>query len=67
MIDDPQKICEAFYIHFATIGEKLGKNIRSHDPNPFSLPNSSISFFFFPATPEKISLLIGDIKTKNSG
>ena len=25
MIDDPQKICEAFHIHFATIGEKIGK------------------------------------------
>ena len=64
MIDDPQKICEAFNIHFATNGEKIGKNIKSHDPTLFSFPNSSTSFFFFPAAPEEIYLLIGDIKTK---
>ena len=64
MIDDPQKICEAFNIHFATIGEKIGKNIKSHDSTLFSFPNSSTSFFFFPATPEEIYLLIGGIKPK---
>ena len=47
MIDDPQKICEAFNIHFATIGEKIGKSIKFHDSTPFSFPNSSTSFFFF--------------------
>ena len=65
-IDDSQKICEAFIIHFATIGEKIEKNIKSHDPNPFSFPNSSTSFFFFPAMPEEIYLLTGDIKTKKA-
>ena len=66
MIDDPQKICEAFNIHFATIGEKIEKNIKSHDPTLFSFPNSSTSFFFFLATPEEIYLLIGGIKTKKA-
>ena len=66
MIYDPQKICEAFNIHFATIGKKIGKNFKSHDSTPFSFPNSSTSFFFFPATPEEIYLLIGDIKTKKA-
>ena len=65
MIDDPQKICEAFNIHFATIGEKIGKNIKSHDPT-LLFPNSSTSFFCFPATPEEIYLLIGGIKTKKA-
>ena len=66
MIDDPEKNCEAFNIHFATISEKIGKNIKSHDSTLFSFPNSSTSFFFFPATPEEICLLIGGIKTKKA-
>ena len=66
MIDNPQRICKAFNIHFATIGEKIGKNIKSHDPIPFSFSNLSTSLFFFPATLEEIYLLIGDIKTKKA-
>ena len=39
VIDDPQKICEAFNVPFATISEKIGKNIKSHDSTPFSRTN----------------------------
>ena len=54
MIDDPQKICV----------KKLEKTL-----NPMILPPShslihQLHSFFFPATPEEIYLLIGDIKTK---
>ena len=50
MTDEPQKICEAFNIHFATIGEKIGKKTL----NPMILPSSHSlihqlhSFFFWP-------------------
>ena len=64
MIDDPQKICEAFNVYFATIGEKIGKNIKSHKSTLSLLPNSPNSFFFSPATPEEIYSLIGNIKIK---
>ena len=46
MIDEPQKICKAFNIHFATIGEKIGKSIKSHDSTPsHSLIHQLHSFF----------------------
>ena len=66
MIDDPQKICEAFNVHFATIGEKIGKNIKSHESTPPLLHNLPNSFFFSPATPEEIYSLIGNIKIKQA-
>ena len=66
VIDDPQKICEAFNVHFATIGEKIGKNIKLRESNPPILPNSPNSFFFSPATPEAIYSLIGNIKIKKA-
>ena len=58
MIDDPLKNCKAFNIHFATIGEKIGKNIKFHDPTPFSFPNSSTSFFFFRPRLKKFTCLL---------
>ena len=45
VIDDAQKFCEAFNVHIATIGEKMGKNIKLHESTPSVLPNSSNSFF----------------------
>ena len=66
VIDDPQKICDAFNINFATIGKKIGKNIKSNYLTPFSFPNSPTLFCFSPAPPEKIHLLIGDIKIKKA-
>ena len=36
--DDPQKICEAFNVHFATIRKKIGKNIKSYEPTPLYYP-----------------------------
>ena len=66
MIDDPQKICEAFNVHFATIGEKIGKNIKLLESTSPLLPNSPNSFFFSPATPEEIYSLIGNIKIKKA-
>ena len=47
VIDDPQKICEAFNIHFATVGENIGKSIKSHESSHSLLPNFPNSFFFF--------------------
>ena len=32
VIDDAQKICEAFNFHFATVGEHIGKHIKFHNP-----------------------------------
>ena len=66
VIDDPQKIYKAFNVHFATIGEKIGKNIKSHESTPPLLPNSPNSFFFSSATPEEIYSLIGNIKIKKA-
>ena len=66
VIDDPQKFCEVFNVHFATIGEKIGKNIKSHESTLSLLPNSPNSFFFSPATPEEIYSLIGNIKIKKA-
>ena len=64
--DDPQKICKAFNVHFATIGEKIRKNIKSHESTPPLLPNSPNSFFFSPATPEDVYSLISNIKIKKA-
>ena len=66
VIDDPQKICDVFNIHFATIGKKIGKNIKSNYSTTFLFPNSPTSFSFSPAPPKKIHLLIGDIKMKKA-
>ena len=62
MIEDSQKIWEAFNVHFATIG----KNIKSHESTPSLLPNPPNSFFFSPVTPEEIYSLIGNIKMKKA-
>ena len=37
VINNPQKICEAFNVRFVTIGEKIGKNIKSHESTPLSI------------------------------
>ena len=66
VIDDPQKICEAFNIHFATVGENIGKSIKSHESTHSLLPNFPNSFFFSPATTEEIYSLIGNIKIKKA-
>ena len=66
MIDDPQKICEAFNIHFATVGGNIGKSVKSHESTHSLLPNFPNSFFFSPATAEEIYSLIGIIKTKKA-
>ena len=66
VIDDPQKICEAFNVHFATVGENVGKNIKSHESIHSLLPNFPKSFFFSPATAEEIYSLIGNIKLKKA-
>ena len=60
--DDPQKVCEAFHVHFATVGENIGKNIKSLKSTHSLLPNFPNSFFFYPATAEKIYSLLGNIK-----
>ena len=54
VIDDPQKICEAFNIHFATVGENIGKSIKYHESTHSPLPNFPNSFFFSPAITEEI-------------
>ena len=46
VIDDPQKICVAFNVHFATVGENIGKNLKSHESTHSLLPNFPNSFFF---------------------
>ena len=66
VIDDPQKICEAFNIHFATVGENIGESIKSHESTHSLLPNFPNSFFFSPATTEEIYSLIGNIKIKKA-
>ena len=66
VIDDPQKICETFNIHFATVGENIGKSIKSHESTHSLLPNFPNSFVFSPATAEKIYSLIGNIKIKKA-
>ena len=66
VIDDPQKICEAFNIHFATVGENIGKSIKFHESTHSLLPNFPNSFFFSPATTEEIYSLIGNIKIKKA-
>ena len=67
VIDDPQKICEAFNVHFAIVGKNIGKNIKSHESAQHSLlPNFPNSFFFSPTTTEKIYALIGIIKTRKA-
>ena len=66
VIDDPQIICEAFNVHFATVRENVGKNIKSHESTHSLLPNFPNSFFFSPATAEEIYSLIGNIKLKKA-
>ena len=45
VIDDPQKICEAFNVHFATVRENIRKNIKSRESTHPLLPNFPNSFF----------------------
>ena len=46
VIDDPQKICEAFSVHFATVGENIGKNVKSHESTTlYYLISPTRSFF----------------------
>ena len=66
MIDDPQKICEAFNVHFATVGENIGKNITPHESTHSLFPNFPNSFFFSPATTEEIYSPIGNTKIKKA-
>ena len=67
MIESPQEICEAFNVHFATVGENIGKKIKSYELSHYLLPSRlPNSFFFSPATPEEIYTLIGDIKTRKA-
>ena len=65
VIDDPQKVCEAFNVHFATVEKNIGKNVYSHE-SIHSLPNFHNSFFFSSATAEEIYSLIGNIKIKKA-
>ena len=57
VIEEPQKICEAF---------NIGKNIKLNESTHSLLPNLRNSFFFSPATREEIYTLIGDIKMKKT-
>ena len=66
MIDGPQKVCKAFNVHFGTVGENIGKNIKSHESTHFLLPNFPNLFCFSPATAEEIYSLIGNIKYKKT-
>ena len=58
VIDDPQKICEAFNIHFATVGENIGKSIKSHESTHSLLPNFPNSFFFLLLPPKRFTHLL---------
>ena len=66
MIDDPQKVCEAFNVHFATIGENIGKKVKSNESTHSLLLNFPNSFFFSPATAKEIYSLIGNMKIKKA-
>ena len=65
VIDDPQKICEAFNVHFATVRKIFVKTLNLvNQPTLYHVIFPTR--FFSPATVEEIFSLIGNIKIKKA-
>ena len=58
VIDVLENICEAFNVHFATVGKNIGKNIKSPESTQFLYPISPTRSFSLLLLLKRVSQLL---------